>query len=157
MGLQEFIKIDCIEYSDILSTLAIIASIYTYFYSKRKLDKQQVIINDITIKKAKQEDIKEKSANLRAFRDKTSKCLVIQNVGMGTARNIRIVYNNLNSENGFWINDFNKFPYPLLNTSDEIKLPCQIMSRINTIPVINLLWDDDNGENHTKEQSVDIY
>ena len=90
-----------IELSDILSIAAIIGSIYTYFRTKKKIDKQQLAINEYTIEKNKKEKQESLRANLRAFRDKGQNRLVIQNIGKNTARNIRIEYNNLNQENGF--------------------------------------------------------
>lgn len=67
--------------SDILSIAAILGSIYTYFRTKKKIDDQQMVINQYTIDKNKKEKEESLQANLRAFRDKERKCLIIQNIG----------------------------------------------------------------------------
>ena len=145
-----------IELSDILSITAIIGSIYTYFGTKKKIDKQQLAINEYTIEKNKKEKQESLRANLRAFRDKGQNRLVIQNIGQNTARNIRIEYNNLNQENGFFVFDYGKFPYPILNPADDIKIQCQLCAQVKSIPIITLIWDDESGNNQKKEQPIDL-
>lgn len=142
--------------SDILSIAAILGSIYTYFRTKKKIDKQQLAINEYTIEKNRKEKQESLRANLRAFRNKDTNSLIIQNIGQNTARNIRVEYNNLNQENGFFIFDYGKFPYPILNPLDEIKIKCQLCAQVKTLPVITLIWDDDNGANQKKEQPIDL-
>lgn len=56
--------------SDILSIAAILGSIYTYFRTKKKIDKQQLAINEYTIEKNRKEKQESLRANLRAFRNK---------------------------------------------------------------------------------------
>lgn len=142
--------------SDILSIAAILGSIYTYFRTKKKIDDQQMVINQYTIDKNKKEKEESLQANLRAFRDKERKCLIIQNIGKSTANNIRIEYNNLNDKNGFIVFDFGKFPYPMLNPGDEIKIQCQLCGPVNNIPIITLIWDDESKSNRKKEQAIDL-
>ena len=56
-----------IELSDILSIAAIIGSIYTYFRTKKKIDKQQLAINEYTIEKNKKEKQVEKPRDFDPF------------------------------------------------------------------------------------------
>ena len=145
-----------IELSDILSIAAIVGSIYTYFRTKKKIDNQQLAINEYTIEKNRKERQESLRANLRAFRDKGQNRLIIQNIGQNTARNIRIEYNNLSQENGFFVFDYGKFPYPMLNPADDIKIQCQLCAQVKSIPIITLIWDDESGTDQKKEQPIDL-
>lgn len=146
-----------IDLSNILSILSLCGTIYTFFFYQRKMNRQQVLINNMTINKANKEEKEELQANISAVRDKETKSLVVSNIGKGTAKNIRINYNSLNKENGFFVADMNKLPYPILNSGDSFKIHLEVCAQICKLPVITLIWDDAFENDREKEQAIDLY
>ena len=92
------------DWSLLLSVLALIASVFTYFKHDKKLKEQQALLNDLNIEKLKKESREQTKADVRvsltidkepnnfSMRNfyETSGTIKITNFGKATAHNIRI-------------------------------------------------------------------
>lgn len=138
--------------------VAFISSIFTgfmfYRYDKR-LKEQEQKINDFQLKEYAQKEIESKKASLRAevFYINGEWKVMIQNVGIASARNIRVLSSGLTTEAG-QIKIMNEpvLPYPILNRNDRFYLDLCLMENHSIKPVVLLFWDDDYDINRSIEQ-----
>lgn len=140
--------------------IAFISAIFTgfmfYRYDKR-LKEQEQKINDFQLREYAQKEIESKKALLRAevFHINGEWKISIQNDGIASARNIRILSSDLTPEGGR-IKIMNEpiLPYPILNRNDRFYLDLCLMEFHSIKPVINLFWDDDYDANRSLTQAL---
>lgn len=80
-------------YSLIISVLALIASVFTYFMHDKKLKEQERRINEYQLKQIEKENLENKKAAIRGNIVKglkSGRTLKVYNSGRATARNIRV-------------------------------------------------------------------
>ena len=81
------------DWSLLLSVLALIASVFTYFKHDKKLKEQERKINEYQLKQIEKEDLESKKAAIRGNIVKGLKggrTLKVYNSGCAIARNIRV-------------------------------------------------------------------
>ena len=140
--------------------VAFISAIFTgfmfYRYDKR-LKEQEQKINDFQLKEYAQKEIESKKASLRAeaFCINGEWKVMIQNEGIASARNIRLLSPDLTPEGGR-IKIMNEpiLPYPILNRNDRVYLDLCLMEAHSIKPVVNLFWDDDYASNRNLKQAL---
>ena len=109
-------------YSLIISVLALIASIFTYFMHDKKLKEQERKINEYQLKQIEKENLENKKAAIRGNIVKglkSGRTLKVYNSGRATARNIRVEGLDVN---GIFYMRRDIFPYELMNPQDYTEL-----------------------------------
>jgi hypothetical protein len=138
----------------IVSVIAILCSIFTYFIHDRKLKKQETQINEYQLKKNKDEQLEQKKASVKANlikEDKGQMIIKVFNAGKAIARNISL---NMNDENIIVL--MNPFPYEFLNPQESTEI---IFSTHEGSPdklLIDIMWDDDSHSQNTHKQMLTL-
>ena len=127
--------------SIIISILALIATVYTYFVHDRKIKRQESIINEYQLAKFKEEEEEGKKALISGNIIKTERSqrvLKIYNKGKATATNINI--------QGLDIREIelqdNILPYELLNPQDYAQIKFLIVMNAPSTIKLTYTWDD---------------
>lgn len=149
------------ETSDIISLVSLSISVFAGIYSwvtRRKLDKQQLQINDYTLLKNKKIEENEKKAIVCAntFKINESWRIRVYNKGMGTARNIRIHSKDITEPNSGIRLLIKQTSYPILNKDDHFDIVMMLFEGHAYSPIIKLVWDDDFGNDRSREQALDL-
>lgn len=147
-----------IDLSDIISLIALLGTVITYWMHSRKLNTQQRQINDFQIKRSLEEEEDKKKAFVRAntFKSPQGWRLRVYNKGEATARNIRLIFNdNGLSKSGIELR-INIKSYPLLNKDDKFDIVMILAEGHNPAPIIKLIWDDCFGKDREYEQSLNL-
>lgn len=143
-------------YSLIISVLALIASIFTYFKHDKKLKEQERKINDYQLKQIEKEDLESKKAAIRGNIVKGLKggrILKVYNSGRATARNIRVEGLDVN---GLFHRADKLFPYELMNPQDYTEVTIHLMMSCPSTIKLKYIWDDEFGNNNKFEQVLTI-
>lgn len=143
-------------YSLIISVLALIASIFTYFMHDKKLKEQERKINEYQLKQIEKENLENKKAAIRGNIVKGLKggrTLKIFNSGRATARNIRI--DGLDVDGVFYMPQ-DLFPYELMNPQDYTELTMHLTYGCPSTIKLKYIWDDEFGDNNEFEQVLTI-
>lgn len=152
------------ETADFISLISMLiaagAFLYTYFVDRR-VKAQEIALNDIQIKKFKEEEAESKRAVIEANIYKSGKCswkMKVYNKGKSSARNIRFISDDIEKENsGIKIFISNgTLPYPLLHPQTSFEMPVALYMGHNPVPRIKFIWDDDYGDNQEREQILNI-
>lgn len=149
---------DWIGFAGLLVALA--GWLYTW-YVDRKVKTQEIALNDLQIKKYKEEEAESKRAIIEANVYKSGKGswkMKVYNKGKSSAKNIRFISDDIEKENsGIDIYTPNgTFPYPLLHPQTSFELTVVLYIGHNPVPKIKFIWDDDYGENQEREQILNI-
>lgn len=127
--------------SIIISILALIGTVYTYFVHDRKIKRQESIINEYQLAKFKEEKEEGKKALISGNIIKTERSqrvLKIYNKGKATATNINI--------QGLDIREIelqdNILPYELLNPQDYAQIKFLIIMNAPSTIKLTYTWDD---------------
>ena len=149
---------DWIGFAGLLVALA--GWLYTW-YVDRKVKTQEIALNDLQIKKYKEEEAESKRAIIEANVYKSGKSswkMKVYNKGKSSAKNIRFISDDIEKENsGIDIYTPNgTFPYPLLHPQTSFELTVVLYIGHNPVPKIKFIWDDDYGENQEREQILNI-
>ena len=144
------------DWSLLLSVLALIASVFTYFRHDKKLKEQERKINEYQLKQIEKEDIESKKATIRGniiqgFNGKRT--LKVYNSGRAAAHNIRVY--GLNVE-GVICRDDEIFPYELMNPQDYTELTIHLVMGCPSTVKLKYIWDDEYGDNNEFEQVLTI-
>lgn len=152
------------ETADFISLISILiaagAFLYTYFVDRR-VKAQEIALNDIQIKKHREEEAESKKAVIEANIYKSGKSswkMKVYNKGKSSARNIRFISDDIEKENsGIEIYTPNgTLPYPLLHPQTSFELSVVLYMGHNPVPKVKFIWDDDYGENQEREQILNI-
>lgn len=139
----------------ILSVLAILGSIFTYFYHDRKIKKQEKRLNDYQLKKYELEDVENQKAQIKGNLIKTSnanRTLLIFNAGKSTAHNIRLeLLSELQGIIGF---EFK--PFEMLNPQEKTETRFFLASRHAQTIKVKYVWDDSYKKNNEFIQVITI-
>ena len=140
----------------IMSILAVIGSLFTYFYHDRKIKLQEVRIKAHELSKIDDEKTEALQAKVRAncYESGTGKRTIkIFNSGRAIARNIRIDF--IPSEFNDTIR-MNNFPYPYLNPQDSTEIYMFLHTGLPYKTEIKMMWDDDYGVNNMHTQIITL-
>ena len=144
------------DWSLLLSILALIASVFTYFKHDKKLKEQERKINEYQLKQIEKEDLESKKAAIRGNIIKGlkgSRTLKVYNSGRATAHNIRLY--GLNVEGVISRYD-DIFPYELMNPQDYTELTIHLVMGCPQTIKLKYIWDDEFGDNNAFEQVLTI-
>jgi hypothetical protein len=143
-------------YSLIISVLALIASIFTYFMHDKKLKEQERKINEYQLKQIEKENLENKKAAIRGNIVKGLKggrTLKVYNSGRATARNIRVEGLDVN---GIFYMRRDIFPYELMNPQDYTEVTIHLVACCPSTIKLKYIWDDEYGDNNEFEQVLTI-
>lgn len=125
----------------IISILALIGTVYTYFVHDRKIKRQEAIINEYQLAKFKEEEEENKKAqicgNIVKY-DSGKRVLKFYNRGKAMATNINIQGLNIQAID---IYD-NILPYELLNPQDYAEITFRIIMNAPSTIKLTYTWDD---------------
>lgn len=144
-----------IDYSLILSILAILGSIFTYTIHDRKIKAQEKLINDHQIGKIEEEKIQKTQATVRATLIKGNKghrILRVYNKGKATARNVRLIV----KDEPNYLYATNPFPFSALNEHENVDLKIRLHMGSPDNISFEILWDDEYAENNRHSQVVQL-
>lgn len=140
----------------IISILALIASVLTYFLHDRRIKKQEAKINEYQLTKIQEEKIENKKAQLIGSIIKYNdgkRVLKITNNGKATATNIRMeVLNGVDV-----VNVTNPFPYELLNPTESFEMIFYIPMGQNGILKVKYIWNDSLQNDNDYTQILQLY
>lgn len=143
-------------YSFIISVLALIASVFTYFMHDKKLKEQERRINEYQLKQIEKEDLESRKAAIRGNIVKGLKgaiILKVYNSGRSTARNIRVKGLDVD---GVFYRKKEIFPYELMNPQDYTELTMHLTYGYPSTIKLKYIWDDEFGCNNEFEQVLTL-
>lgn len=148
--------------SDIIASVSLLFSVVFGIYSLyigRKLNKQQLQINEQTLSLNKKNEENEKKALICANAFKTGNGgwrIRVFNKGEATARNIRMHSDDIDAKNsGIMIRE-QRESYPLLNKGDHFDLVMILYEGHNPSPIVKFVWDDEFGNSREREQALNL-
>jgi len=144
-----------IDFSLILSIIAILGSLYTYIIHDRKIKAQEKLINDYQIAKIDEEKQQKKQALIRASIIKGIKgqrTLKVYNKGKATAQNIRLIIKNEPDS----VYSYNPFPCAFIHENDHVDLNMTMHMGSPDNLEIEILWDDENALNNKHHQIIHL-
>jgi len=144
-----------IDYSLIISILALIVTIYTYIKHDRKIKEQEQLINKHQIAKIEEEKTQLKQAIVRASLipgNKGSRILRVYNKGKASATNVRLIINDEPN----YLYATNPFPFPLLNESENVDLNISLHNGTPDNISFIILWNDEYKEDNAHSQTVQL-
>jgi len=144
-----------LDFSLILSILAILGSIFTYLIHDRKIKAQEKILNDYQIAKINEEKILKQKAIISASllpKIKHYKTLRIYNKGQATAKNIRLI---LDIDYPYLFSS-NPLPYEFLNPGENIDLRIPITKETPNEISFRILWDDNYEIDNSHPQIIQL-
>lgn len=144
------------DWSLLLSVLALIASVFTYFKHDKKLKEQERKINEYQLKQIEKEDIESKKATIRGniiqgFNGKRT--LKVYNSGRAAARNVRVEGLDVN---GLIHRADELFPYELMNPQDYTEVTIHLVVGCPSTIKLKYIWDDEYDDNNEFEQVLTI-
>jgi len=148
-------NIDFQDASFILSVLAILGTVYTYFKHDRKIKAQEKLINNYQLGKIEEEKIQKKQAIVRATLmsgNKGHRTLRIYNKGKATAYNVRLIFNNEPD----YLYATNPFPFPMLNENENVDLNIQLHKGLPDDISFEILWNDEFKVDNSHTQTVQL-
>lgn len=124
-----------------------------YIKVGRKIDEQQIEINDLQLKRLREEDIAKQQADILLIlsNDGGVSNLTITNQGCAIAKNLRIV--GLDS----LIYDVNISLPCDINTNEEVKITITHTKDTPSSAHIVCIWDDEYGDSRKYKQKFNFY
>lgn len=141
--------------SFVLSVLAILGSVFIYFYHDKKIKQQEKRLNDYQLKKFEKEDIESKKAQIKGSIKKGEKglrTLIVFNAGKATAHNIRLEI--LSDQEGIINLEF--IPFEMLNPQENTETIFFLTEGHTPILKIKYIWNDEFQENNEFIQVLTI-
>jgi hypothetical protein len=139
----------------VLSIIAVLGSLFTYFNHDRKIKKQELLINDYELKKRHSEEVEQKKAQVKGNiipYAKGLRKLVTFNAGKSVAYNIRIEI--LNEQECIIHPVFG--PYEMLNPQESFENNLHLAYGHTPTLKIKYIWDDEFGDNNQLVQVLDL-
>lgn len=144
------------DWSLLLSILALIASVFTYFKHDKKLKEQERKINEYQLKQIEKEDLESKKAAIRGNIVKGLKggrTLKVYNSGRAAAHNIKVEGLDVN---GVFYLPQDLFPYELMNPQDYAELTLHLTCGCPSTIKLKYVWDDESGKDIEFEQLLTL-
>lgn len=139
-----------------LSVLTIAASVYAFWRYDKRINKQNILINEFTIREQKEKEEEERKAAIEVshiYNGRGSGDLYITNVGRADARDLRMDIDEHEDSGIFWsVGDL--FPYRCLTPGPIIRIHYGLMSGYQKDPILIFNWNDDFGTDRTSRHSV---
>lgn len=144
------------EVSFYLSLATLAASLYVFWRYDKRLNKQNIRINEFTIQEMndKEEDLKKAEISVQPeYSGKGSGDLIISNTGKCEARNLTLTVEEKQGSGIYWRLS-NIFPYSCLTPGASIKIHYGLNSGFQADPILHFKWNDDSGKLRTAKHSV---
>lgn len=145
------------DLSLVVSIIALILTVYTYFIHDSKLKKQEHLLNDYQLSKITEEQAEGKKAIIRANIVKGSsgkRTIKVYNAGKSRATNVNVLWPLGNDMLHIFNEDI--FPYEFINPQDSTELNVLIANdNVNTVK-IQLTWDDDYQTGNMHDQILTL-
>lgn len=141
--------------SFLLSIVAILGTVFTYFKHDSKIKAQEKLINDYQLDKIEEEKIQKTQAIVRASLIKGNKghrILRVYNKGKAAARNVRLII----KDEPDYLYATNPFPFPALNESENVDLNIHLHMGSPDNISFEIIWDDEYKANNSHEQTVHL-
>lgn len=141
--------------SFLLSVIAIIGTVFTYFKHDRKIKAQEKLINDYQLDKIEEEKIQRRQAVVRAslITGTNGYCILrVYNKGKATARNVRLIIKDEPDH----LCAMNPFPFPALNENENVDLSIHLYKGSPDSMSFEILWDDEYKSDNSYVQSVQL-
>lgn len=149
------LKSNKVDWSLIISLVALFASIATYLLHDRRLKKQERLINDHQIQKINQEQDDNNKAMVKAHvvkHQKGKREIKVFNAGKAVAKNVNLeILTNLN---GMSVDNFDIFPYEFMNPQEGTQF--LIFLYEGPVNVIKTSWDDAHQRGNIYEQILTL-
>lgn len=145
-----------IDISLILSIIALIGSIFTYFIHDRKIKAQEKLINDYQIAKIEEEKMANKTAILRGTllnKSSSERTIRIYNKGKNAAKNIRLEIDNKDNYHFFGP----ELPFPLLHEQEKIDITIFLTKETPENISFTILWDDEHAIDNEHNQIIQLF
>lgn len=144
------------EVSFYLSLATLAASLYVFWRYDKRLNKQNIRINEFTIQEMndKEEDLKKAEIDVHhEYSGKGNGYLIISNTGKCEARNLTLTIEGKEDSGIYWRLS-NIFPYSCLTSGASIKIHYGLNSGFQADPILHFIWNDDSGKIRTAKHSV---
>lgn len=142
--------------SFILSIISLITTAVTYFIYNRRINKQNIKINEFTLREQKEKDDDTRKAIIEVshiYSGRGNGELIIANVGKADARNLTMEIEE-NEDSGIHWGTFKIFPYRCLTPGASFKIHYGLMAGYQTDPLLKFKWDDDFSEKRFSRHSI---
>lgn len=139
-----------------LSLISLFASGLTFLVYNRRINQQNIKINEFTLKEQKEKEDEAKKAIIEvshSYYGKGNGDLYIANVGKSDARNLTMLIDEREDSGIHW-RIGNLFPYRCLTPGASIKIHYGLMSGYQQDPILKFEWDDDYGDKRTARHSI---
>ncbi|MBR4621176.1 MAG: hypothetical protein IKO46_09350 [Salinivirgaceae bacterium] len=147
-------SMDC--WALILSILAIVGSVFTYFLHDRKIKRQEAKINEYQLAKLKEEEQENKKAQICGTivkHEKGKRVLKIYNKGKAPATNIRV---DGIDEKRCCVNGLELLPFELLNPQEFIEIIIFSFYGNNHTLHVTYYWDDASQKDNEFKQVLSL-
>jgi hypothetical protein len=149
------------DWSLIISILALCLSLITYFVHDIRIKKQERVINDYQLSQINEERQQKKQAAVKAniiSKPGGTRIIKVFNSGKAVARNIN--FKILTQGNFHTLNSENLFPYELLNPQESTEFTLVIFKgsvngNVDKIKV-ETTWEDDSSTQNKYEQLLTL-
>ena len=139
----------------VLSALSLVFSLVIFFVFDGRIKRQETLLNDFKIKEYREAMREKLQANLSvstSWRDKNTLYLVIKNNGPSNAYNITI--KNLDKDIFLFRNIADFLPIEIIPSGDIEQVELSIHSDMPEKALVQVIWEDDSKEKHTKKFSL---
>lgn len=151
------LKSSKIDWSLVISLIALAASLVTYFLHDRRLKKQEHLINDYQLKKISQEHDENNKALVKANvikHPKGKREIKIFNAGKSVARNVD--FQIVSELKGISIDNRELFPYELINPQESTGFLIFLYEGPLSVIKVRTSWDDAYQMGNTYEQVLTL-
>lgn len=151
------LKSNKVDWSLIISLVALFASVATYLLHDRRLKKQERLINDHQIQKINQEQDDNNKAIIKAHvvkHQKGKREIKVFNAGKAVAKNVNLeILTNLN---GMSVDNFDIFPYEFMNPQEGTQFLIFLYEGPVNVIKIKTSWDDAHQRGNIYEQILTL-
>lgn len=141
----------------LISAVALVVSLYTYFAHDRKLKQQEQKINEYQLEQLQKEEQANKKADIvgemSLIKAGDNGVLRVFNRGFSSAKNIRI--EGFDYENYTILNNA-ILPYDCLNAGGDFSLKIFRIGRSFPTMTITFIWDDEWGVDRKNQQTIQL-
>ena len=144
------------DWSIVISVLALLFSIFTYLISDRKIKKQEHLLNEYNIKKIEQEDVENRKAYVCANMISLGRgrySMKIYNSGKSEANNVKVEF--LKELEGFYT-DSNAYLYKQILPHDGVEFILYATMNCESTIGLKIEWNDSYKTTNVFEQYVNV-
>jgi hypothetical protein len=145
------------DLSLVVSIIALILAVYTYFTHDSKLKRQEHLLNEYKLSKITEEQAEGKKAIIRANIIKGTlgkRTIKVYNAGKSRATNVNVLWPSGNDMLHIFNEDI--FPYEFINPQDNTELNVLIANDNVSTVKIHLTWDDAYKSGNIQEQILTL-